>query len=255
MLLKPCLPSFAFLIVIASIQSCGSYKQNIMFVPRDSLSFSKMARTVEANYVIKSNDRLSLRVYTQNGERIIDPEFELSENVKNIENARPQLDYQVLKDGRVKLPMVGTLQLADLTLNEAEKYLQEKYATYYTEPFVNLRFINKRVIVLGNSKGQVVPLENENTKISEILALTQAVDNDAKAQNIRLIRDNEMFEIDFSSLQGYLKSDHIVQSGDIIYVEPIRRPFNEFFRDNGPIVSIVTSVLSLIVVIISLNSD
>lgn len=226
-----------------------------MFTAADSSSFSKMAAGVEANYVIKPNDRLELEVYTQNGERIIDPEFELTDNVQNIENIRPKLDYLVLQDGSIKLPMVGTLELANLTLNQAERYLQEKYGSFYTDPYVYLRFVNKRVVVLGNSTGQVVPLENENTKISEILALTQAVNNDAKVHNIRLIRNDEIFEVDFSSFEGYLKSDHIVKSGDIIYVEPVRRPFNEFFRDNGPIVSIVTSVLSLIVVIISLNSN
>ncbi|MEM9857182.1 MAG: polysaccharide biosynthesis/export family protein [Bacteroidota bacterium] len=226
-----------------------------MFVPSDSSVYSKMASTVEANYVIKPNDRLELQVYTQNGERIIDPEFELAENAQNIENLRPRLEYIVQKNGQVKLPMVGTLSLSNLTLNEAEQYLQKKYEEFYTQPFVNLRFINKRVIVLGNSTGQVVPLQDENTKVSEILALTQSIDNNAKSQEIRLIRNDEMFKVDFSTLEGYLQSDYIVQSGDILYVEPIRRPFNEFFRDNGPIISIVTSILSLIIVIISINAN
>lgn len=212
-----------------------------------------MTTRAEANYSIQPNDRLLLQVYTQKGERIIDPEFELTENVQNIDNIRPQLDYLVLEDGAVKLPMVGPVTLEGLTLHEAEEYLQKRYAIFYTDPFVNLRFINKRVFVLGSSEGQVVPLEDENTKVSEILALTQAIDNNAKAQNIRLIRNNEIYKIDFSTFEGYVQSDYIVQSDDIIYVEPIRRPFNEFFRDNGPIISIITSVLSLVVVIISIN--
>lgn len=226
-----------------------------MFTANDSTTFSQMSASLMANYVIQPNDRLNLQVYTQNGERIIDPEFELSENVQNIENIRPKLNYLVLQSGDVKLPMVGRVRLADLTLNEAEQFLQKQYSKFYKEPFVNLTFANKRVVVLGNSKGQVVPLENENTKVSEILALTQAVDNEAKANDIRLIRNGEVFNLDFSSIEGYLRSDHVVESGDIIYVEPVRRPFNEFFRDNGPIISVLTSILSLTVVIISLNSN
>ncbi|MEM6522884.1 MAG: polysaccharide biosynthesis/export family protein [Bacteroidota bacterium] len=225
-----------------------------MFTATDNTEYSHMVTLAEANYLIQPNDRLELQVYTQKGERIIDPEFELTENVQNIDNIRPRLDYLVLENGMVKLPMVGFIELNGLTLNQAEEYLQKKYSEFYTEPFVNLRFVNKRVFVLGNSKGQVVPLENENTKVSEILALTQAIDNDAKVKNIRLIRDNQMYEVDFSSFQGYIQSDYVVQSDDIIYVEPVRRPFNEFFRDNGPIVSIITSVLSLVVVIISVSN-
>ncbi len=216
--------------------------------------YSEAIKTVESNYMIQPDDRIEIEVYTQKGERLIDPEFELIENNQNIENLRPQLTYLIRKDGMVKLPMIGDIKLEGYTLNTAEELLQKEYAMFYEKPFVYVNYVNKRVIVLGASEGQVIPLENENTKVSEILALSQAIDNDAKAHNIRLIRNNEMYEVDFSTFEGYMKSDYVVQSGDVLYVEPIRRPFNEFFRDNGPIISIITSVLSLVVVIISLNN-
>lgn len=211
------------------------------------------ADDVMANYQIKPNDRLELQVYTQKGERLIDPEFELSENISNSENIRPKLSYMVEENGTVKLPLIGHVLLAGKTLSEAETLLEEKYAAYYNDPFVHLLYLNKRVTVLGNSTGIVVPIEHENMRVAEVLALSQSVDNDAKVGNIRLIRGNEVFLIDFSTIEGFAKSNYIVESEDIIYVEPIRRPFTEYFRDNGPIITVVTTLLSLIVVIASLN--
>ncbi|TRX48192.1 polysaccharide export protein EpsE [Fulvivirga sp. M361] len=211
------------------------------------------ANDVAANYLIKPNDRLELQVYTQKGERLIDPEFELVENARDIENARPKLSYLVRKDGMVKLPLIGNVLLTEKTLSEAEKFLEEKYAAFYNEPFVNLLYLNKRVTILGNSTGTIIPLENENMRVAEILALSQSIDNDAKASNIRLIRDNEVFLVDFSTIEGFAKSNYVVKPEDIIYIEPIRRPFTEFMRDNGSVISIVASLLSLIVVVSTVN--
>ena len=211
------------------------------------------ANSVLTNYIIQPNDKLALRVYTQKGERIIDPEFELAENARDNTNMRPELVYEVREDGMVKLPMVGSLRLAGLKIYEAEKLLEDRYAEYYKDPYVHLRYLNKRVIVLGASEGQVVPIENENTRVSEILALAQAITNDASANNMRLVRGEDVYLVDFSTVESFSKSNYIVKSEDIIYIEPIRRPFNEFLKDNGPAISIVTGILSLIIVIISLN--
>jgi polysaccharide export outer membrane protein len=41
----------------------------------------------------------------------------------------------------------------------------------------------------------------------------------------------------------------LVQPGDIIYIEPIRRPASEALRDYFPIVSILSSLITLIVVL------
>jgi polysaccharide export outer membrane protein len=44
----------------------------------------------------------------------------------------------------------------------------------------------------------------------------------------------------------------VMQHGDVIYVEPIRRPVSEGVRDYGPLLSIVTSLTTLIIVLIGL---
>lgn len=217
---------------------------------------SKVTATeqVERNYIIQSNDLLELEVFTKKGEFLIDPENKLLEQrLPNNASYKPQLKYLVQTDSTVVLPMVGTIKLAGLTLLEAENKLIKAYSTYYIDPFVRLRYINKRVVVLGAAGGQVIPIQNENTTVIEVLALVEGFEKEAKSHNIRLLRGDEAYVLDFSSIKGYKENNMIVENGDVIYIEPVRRPFTEFVRDNGPVISVFSSLASLIVVIISLN--
>lgn len=238
------------------ISSCGSYKQNIMFQNEGNASVSIVndSLRIDKNYVIQPNDLLELEVYTKKGEFLIDPENKLlDQRIPNNTSIKPKLKYLVQTDGSVVLPMVGQIRLSELSLLEAETKLIRAYETYYKDPFVKLNYVNKRVIVLGATGGSVIPLTNENTTVIEVLALVEGFDQEAKSHNIRLLREDDAYILDFSSIKGYQQNNMIVKNGDVIYVEPVRRPFTEFVRDNGPVISVFSSLASLIVVILSLN--
>lgn len=237
------------------LSSCGSYKQNIMFRVPDEQTLQRGVAEAEKNYVIQKNDYLELEVYTNGGERMIDPDLKIQrENESSSQAATPKAVPQYLVDlnGVLKLPMVGSLKLEGLTLRQAEEILQKEYTKFYTQPFVILRYTNKRVVVLGAPGGQVIPLANENTTLVEVLALAKGVGNDAKAHNIRVLRHDKVFVADLSTFDGYLKNNMIIEPGDIVYVEPVRRPLIEGLRDYGPVLSILTTLTTLVLVITQL---
>ena len=207
----------------------------------------------ESNYIIQRNDYLKLDVYTNNGERIIDPDLELTKDITN-QNTNQQEEAQYLVDtkGIVKLPMVGEIHLEGLTIRDAETILQKEYTKFYTNPFVRLRYINKRVIVLGSPGGLVIPLADENMRLVEVVAMAKGVDNNARANNIRVLRNEQVFLCDLSNVESYKTSNIIMQPGDVVYIEPIRRPFSEALRDYAGILTVVTSLTTLIVVITAL---
>lgn len=233
--------------------SCG-YKQNIMFKVPEKVVFKQQAEATQRNYVIQVNDYLKLAVFTNKGERIIDPDLELYKEMPvQTGNLKPDPNYLVDINGIVKFPKLGELTLKGLTIREAEALLQKEYAEFYTEPFVTLQYINKRVILLGSPGGAVVPLTNENVTLVEILALGKGIDNFGKAQNIRVLRGEEFYVVDLSTIEGYQKGNMIMQHGDIVYVEPIRRPVSEAVRDYGPLLSLGISISTLIIVLIGLK--
>jgi polysaccharide export outer membrane protein len=145
--------------------------------------------------------------------------------------------------------MVGEIKVAGMTIRQAEEVLQKAYTLFYQDAYVILKYINKRVIVLGAMGGQVIPLSNENIKLIEVLALAKGIGNDAKAHNIRVLRDDQVFVADLSTIDGYLKNNLAIEPGDIVYVEPVRRPVSEGLRDYGLILSMVTSLTTLVIVI------
>lgn len=247
-----------FLLVCLVACSCSSYKQNIMFKTGDDFLSKKVsdAESAATNYVIQVNDQLKLEVYSNKGERLIDPNGELinSQGTAAKDPAlRVQPSYLVAVDGMVKFPMIPAIKVAGQTIREAEAQLQSEYNKYYKECYVLLTFSNKRVIVLGSPGGQVIPLLNENVSVVEVLAMAKGIGNDGKSHNVRLIRGDDVYVLDFSTIEGYKRSNMIAQPGDIIYVETIRRPFTEGLRDVAPILSLVVSLASLILVTIVNN--
>ena len=67
---------------------------------------------------------------------------------------------------------------------------------------------------------------------------------------MRVIRGETIFVADFSTFEGYQKGNMILEPGDIIYVEPLRRPFSEGIQEYGPAISLIMSLTTLLVVLI-----
>ena len=237
----------------ALLASCGSYRQNILF-QADSANLQQQRDDAESNYTIQPNDLLTLEVYTNRGEKIVDPNRESFKDGNAPTEAAPA-QYLVAVDGLVKFPLIDAIKLQGLTLGQAEEVLAQAYNKFYEEAYVMLQYTNKRVIVLGAPGGQVIPLNNENMRLAEVLALAKGVTADGRGNNIRVLRDDQLMVADFSTFEGYKKSNFIMRPGDIIYVEPVRRPFIEGLRDYSPAISIITSVATLIFIISQTNSN
>jgi polysaccharide export outer membrane protein len=228
-----------------------SYRNNVMFSHDDSFVSSQLnaeARALETNYTIQPNDLLNVKVYTKNGEMIIDPEYELSKNLNNSNrNTRPDPEYLVRLDGSIFLPMVGDVQLNGLTIHEANVHLVELYSEYFVDPYVITKYTNKRVTVLGAPGGQIIPLTNENITIAEVLAMSGGMDKTGNASKITLIRNKDVYLIDFSTIEGYYDTNQIVKAGDIIYIEPIKRIISDNSTTVALILSSITTVTALLV--------
>lgn len=236
--------------------SCKAYRQNILFNTEEEIIPEQVIREVaeaEKNYIIQKNDYLRIDVYTNNGEVIIDPNNELLTTDQRFQINKPEHEFLVRDDGYVTLPMVGDVKLERLTLDEANKELQSAYNKFYNDPFVITSYSNKRVVVLGAPGGMVIPLQNENMKLLEVIALAGGISNEAKGNNIRLIRgpltNPTIYMIDLTTIEGIRKAEMNIEPGDVIYIEPVRRVITESVRDVAPIFSIASSILTLIVVI------
>lgn len=256
MIYRNCL--FLFLFLLAG---CGVYKQNIMFrtdtqrLPKD---LATSVAEAEKNYIIQKNDYLDIRLYANKGEKLIDFNIQGAGSSGSAApggatQATQGPRFLVQQDGYVRLPMLGNIKLENLTLQQADSVLEKAFTPFYVDAFVKTKFANKRVFVLGGNKGQVIPLENENMNLVEVLALSGGVDNNARVRNIRLIRGDlnnpVVYLVNLSTIEGMMQSQLKVQANDIIYVEPVRKLLPETISDIAPVIGLFSSLISIVTLI------
>ena len=291
------------LLFFSSCASTQYYQKRTLFRLTDSqgrqLDSTKMRLAVnrsERNYVIQANDYLEVRVNTNRGERILDPNGELQFGMptgtlpsrsggsnsssaaggggRNVGRNTGQgagasagaSEFLVYADGTTVLPMIGRVKVSGLSLVQADSTLAIRFNEYYKDAFVTTRVTNNRVIVLGAAGGQVISLINDNMNLLEVLALAGGIDgggsgtgnfyrNGGRADNIRIIRGDlknpRVQQVNLSTLDGMRRASLQVEPNDIIYVEPIRRPFLDALADAAPILSLTSLVLTTTFFIIS----
>ncbi|CAN5517363.1 polysaccharide biosynthesis/export family protein [soil metagenome] len=223
-------------------------------VPKD-YEYANDQTIGNVEYRIAPNDIMGFSVYTNDGFKLVDlttSATSVSGSIQNSNSPRSQTEFLVEPDGMIKLPIIGKFKIAGMTVREAEKALEQQYATFYNKPFVMIQVLNRRVLVFPGSggAGRVVSLTNENTSLVEALALAGGITNTGKAWKIKLIRGDlrnpKVMLIDLSTIEGLKQSNTLLQANDILYVEPVPRYSQEIFLQLAPLVGIITSVALVI---------
>jgi len=245
-----------------------------MFKTTDNVNTDKLRQSlvnVERNYVIQPNDYLDIRVYTNNGERIFDPNGELPFGSPNggsnsggsarAQQVNANTEFLVQHDGTIRLPRFNHVKVSGLTLLQADSLFESirLFDTLYVDPYVRTTVTNNRVFVLGavggtgGSGGQVITMLNDNMSILEVIAQAGGMSANARVQNIKIIRDYMNHDpivqiVDLSTIEGMRQASLNVEPNDVIYIEPNNRIFMTAFRDIAPV---VTTALGLFTTVIS----
>jgi polysaccharide biosynthesis/export protein len=235
---------FVFLILsIIFISGCKVFTPYQM-LRQGEYPFSEFNDTLKLQeYRIAPNDQLQINVFTNNGEKIIDP-IETTQTIQNVNSL-----YLVEFDGQIKLPIIGRKKISNLTLREAEKMLEQEYTTYFNKPYVQLKVTNNRVTIFPGGQGSqaiVVTLDNPNTTLFEALAKAGGI-QDGKAHKIKLIRGNlknpQVYLIDLSTIEGMTKANLTLQANDIIYVEPRNKVPQKIIESITPYLTLLSTFL------------
>lgn len=248
--------------IAIGLSSCTVNKDLLFRTPTD-YEYDTLEDTVGTAAMLAPNNLLTFNFFTGNGHVLVEQGLGggmLSGGGGQNQNfmmQRNMLTYLIDEDGTAKLPVLGRVKLAGLSLREAESKLEKMYTQYYNEPFVMLQVQNNRVIVSpgGGGTAQVITLVNNNTTLMEALAMAGGVDARGNASQIKLIREDretgkrEVFLIDLSTIDGLNEADIIVQANDIIYVEPLPLIAREVVQEIAPIVTLITTAALLITVL------
>ena len=234
--------------VIVILTGC-TINRDIMFKTPTDYVFNELPDSTEVQFRIQPNDVLQFRLFANDGFRMIDlVSDEGGVNARNLN--RITFSFLVEFDGLVELPLVGRVNVAGLTLREAEFMLEERYITYYNRPFVQLSVGNRRVVIYpgGGADARVVTLDNNNTPLLEALAQAGGIAKRGNASKVKLFRRNEkngrdVYMFDMSDIEGLQYGDLVMQADDIIYVEPNPELARELLYDLTPLITLLTSTV------------
>jgi protein involved in polysaccharide export with SLBB domain len=248
----------------------------------DTAKLRRAVNRTARNYTIHPNDLLNIQVFTNKGEKLIDPNGELrfgtgaggaisapaatgasSGGRGGGSSTIPgSTQYVVQADGTVRLPLVDRVFLQGLSLIQADSVLKVRYSAYYKEPFIKTAVSNNRVTILGAPGGLVINLANDNMNLLEVLALAGGPDggasggstgiarNGGRIDNVRIIRGDlknpQVQFINLNTLEGMRRGNLQIEPNDIIYIQPVRRPFLDALVEAGPVLALSTTLLSIL---------
>ncbi len=235
-----------FLLVIIGFASC-TINRNVMFkTDHDYVFDTPSDSAAQEEYHISPNDVVLFRLFSNSGSKLLDITAGTSDTEKFV--AFPSTTFLVEADGTIELPEIGEIYVQGLTPNEAEELLEGLYTQYYQEPFAILQVMNNRVVVFPGAAGKatVITLANRNTTVIEALALAGGLADRGDARKVKLIRwidgKREIYLMDLSTIEGMQYASIVVQSNDVIYVEPVPEIAAEVMKDVAPYITLVSGV-------------
>jgi polysaccharide export outer membrane protein len=129
--------------------------------------------------------------------------------------------YLVNYDSTVTLPLIGRVNLVGLTRLEAAKKLEEIYGKFIINPIIDLNIASLSVTILGevNIPGKIL-VDKESTTLIDVIALAGGLTINAKKNNLKIIRGNEIIVVDVRKIEVLKDPNIIIHDNDIIYIEP-----------------------------------
>ena len=145
--------------------------------------------------------------------------------------------YRILKDGFVYLPMVGSISLSEISLEESAKKIEKLYSSELLRPQVQINLVSSRSIqvsILGEVAKQgiykinVDPSNKSNfSRVTDAIKKAGGITEDANIKEVEVIRKSGLSEypliktkIDLHSLitKGNTSQNLILFDGDVIKI-------------------------------------
>jgi polysaccharide export outer membrane protein len=155
----------------------------------------------------------------------------------------------VPKDGAIRLPLIGAVNVIGLTETKAAEKLIQSYKKYLRNPFVSVKILDQRLFVLGEvNKPGVVKVPHGTMTLFEALASTGDLTDDAKRTNILILRGDlrspTIRQVDLTNMSTIRLSSLILRPNDIIYVQPRdMKAYNVAFQEQKPFFEMIHTML------------
>lgn len=242
------------------ISSCA--KRNLTYFSdiEPNSNFSTTIKEV-SQVKIKPFDRLKIIVNSSSNEsnllfnrgRVTD----ISEGAIGLENRQESTDqnlYLVNQDGTIDFPILGSIKLGGLSLEEAREELKFLLKSQVKEPSVNLIITNFKITVIGEVyKPSSFIVGSERISIFEALGMAGDLTLYGKRENVLVMRDvdgvRNAFRVNLNSKEILSSPYYYLEQNDIIYVETDSQKEQDA-KNNSTLITVLSVASSVLVAII-----
>lgn len=250
---------WSFILIACLVSACSQTKQ----LAADYRYFDKNLDSLEyytgslEEPIIREGDLLSIGVAsaTLNQEQVA---------IFNV-SSEASKGYMVDAQGLIHMPVLGSLQVGGLKKTALEKLLLQNLAPYVKNPVINIRFLNFKVLMLGETRQGFITFDNEKSTVLDAIGMAGGISETGLRTNILLIRQlpggkKLHTRLNINDANIFASPYFQLQQNDIIYVMPTdsklavyKRTNNPFFRDFPVYLGLFTSAIALLTLGISLT--
>ncbi len=160
--------------------------------------------------------------------------------------------YQVDPQGDIMLPVIGKVNVAGLTLTQAQAAIQKQANEYLNEANIQVKLLNYKINVLGevNAPGVYYNYNNALT-ILEAIGMANGITEYAGLTDVSVIRQTDTgtksFKIDLTKRSALNSEAFHIYPGDVVYVEP--QSLKNTRLNSGMYALFLSSISTLIVIL------
>ncbi|MDR9457408.1 MAG: polysaccharide biosynthesis/export family protein [Salegentibacter sp.] len=247
------------LLVSFLIFSCSTKKEIVYF--HDIEELEGYENIMDYEPVIEPNDVLRINVSSLN-EEVVKPFQPNTQGQQGGGGGGQNMSltgYLVDPDGNIQFPVLGAVEVAGMKRSEVQQELQSKIRDFVTDAVVDVRIVNFKVTVLGETGASRVEVSDGRITVPELIAEVGDIGYDGRRQNILVIREKDGVKsygrVDLTDANDVFKNPYYyLKQNDIVYVEPTYRAVKSagFFTSYQGIISLGTTIISMYLLINSL---
>jgi polysaccharide biosynthesis/export protein len=223
---NPCRCYLLFLIVIFLLDAC--IPQTRLQYLQDPVLEKNIYELYEKNVVrIKPNDELYIRVSSFDDVAFNFFNTQANANYMTYSNdvSISLISFIVNDSGYINFPILGQVQIADLTIDEATEKLRSMLSEYFNQPTIIMKLVNKRINVLGEvEQAGSYMYTKDRINIFEAISMAGDATVHGNLKNVYLIRANNdsimKTQLDLTKDIILTSEYYYVQPNDIIYIKP-----------------------------------
>lgn len=230
--------SAIIIMVISMVTSCVSQKK-ILYLQNEQMLNDSIFMSIEYpnekhfDYRVQPGDNLYIRIAT------IDP------NTSNLFNTNGQTGatgsgtnssgnptiylngYIIDTNGNIEVPIIGTIYVKDLTINEIQNKLQVSMDEYLKQSIVYVKLGLFNLTILGEvAKPGQYQVYQSDINIFQAIAMAGNATDYANKSNVKIIHQtsngSQIVKVNLNDANILSSPEFYLKPNDIIYIEPLK---------------------------------